>query len=405
MIRGIFCSRSFYSKYHKESAMKNYTKKIFIFGILFILSIFCCFAELLNSPTWGYSVDLPEEFVLVDKSGTDSYMFENQFVSTSVILKAYKKEKFSSSLEAIETVMSQLNATYECAESDWRNTDCIIAQFAFNLGNESNSGWAVSSLLPESKGYVVMLCYTPSDLFSDLEQFVISCVDSLCIDYGSYYHPGPITSFAFPKGENQDYTIQIDGKNINITLDSNDFEADQFVVEREYAVLTLYQGSEMWVEAWQRYYRQVYKNAYSRLDKAAFNIYNSLIRSCKSENPDLELVQKLLSWVQTFDYARDFTSTDFTPITKNIVGFGSDCDSRAMLLACLLHHMNYDTCLFVSAEFSHALFGIVLDSKGAKIPVGNRNFLLGETTAPVDIGLVPSNMNQTDKWIFVELNQ
>ena len=380
-------------------------KKLFLILICIFVIFGSAFAEILNSPTWGYSVDLPEEFVLVDKSGTDSYMFENQFVSTSVILKAYKKEKFSSSLEAIETVMSQLNATYECAESDWRNTDCIIAQFAFNLGNESNLGWAVSSLLPESKGYVVMLCYTPSDLFTDLEQFVISCVDSLCIDYGSYYHPGPITSFAFPKDENQDYTIQIDGKNINITLDSNDFEADQFVVEREYAVLTLYQGSEMWVEAWQRYYRQVYKNAYSRLDKAAFNIYNSLIRSCKSENPDLELVQKLLSWVQTFDYARDFTSTDFTPITKNIVGFGSDCDSRAMLLACLLHHMNYNTCLFVSAEFSHALFGIVLDKAGAKINIDGRQFLLGETTAPVDIGLVPSNMNQTDKWIFVELNQ
>ena len=379
-------------------------KKIIYCLILFFVGISVSFAEILNSPTWGYSVDLPEEFVLVDKNGADSYMFENAFVSSTVILKAYKKEKFSSSLEAMETVMKQLGAEFECAETNWRNTDCIISQFAFNLGGASNTGWAVSSLLQDSKGYVVMLCYTPTDVFYDLEQFVISCVDSLCIDYGSYYSPGPLTSFAFPKGEVQNHTVEIAGEKIDFTLDSSDIEADKFVVEREYSVLCLYQDSEMWVEAWQRYYRQVYKNAYSRLKIAAFNIYNRLIKTCKSENPDIELAQKLLSWTQGFDYVRDFTSTDFTPITASITGTGSDCDSRAMLLACLLHHMNYDTCLFVSAEFSHSLFGIVLDKAGAKINIDGRQFLLGETTAQVDIGLVPANMNQTDKWIFVELN-
>lgn len=379
-------------------------KKIIYCLILFFVGISVSFAEILNSPTWGYSVDLPEEFVLVDKNGADSYMFENAFVSSTVILKAYKKEKFSSSLEAMETVMKQLGAEFECAETDWRNTDCIISQFAFNIGDASNTGWAVSSLLQDSKGYVVMLCYTPTDVFYDLEQFVISCVDSLCIDYGSYYSPGPLTSFAFPKGEVQNNTVEIAGEKIDFTLNSNDIEADRFVVEREYSVLSLYQDSEMWVEAWQRYYRLVYKNAYSRLKIAAFNIYNRLIKTCKSENPEIELAQKLLSWTQGFDYVRDFTSTDFTPITASITGTGSDCDSRAMLLACLLHHMNYDTCLFVSAEFSHSLFGIVLDKAGAKINIDGRQFLLGETTAQVDIGLVPANMNQTDKWIFVELN-
>lgn len=379
-------------------------KKIIYCLILFFVGISVSFAEILNSPTWGYSVDLPEEFVLVDKNGADSYMFENAFVSSTVILKAYKKEKFSSSLEAMETVMKQLGAEFECAETDWRNTDCIISQFAFNIGGASNTGWAVSSLLQDSKGYVVMLCYTPTDVFYDLEQFVISCVDSLCIDYGSYYSPGPLTSFAFPKGEVQNHTVEIAGEKIDFPLNSNDIEADRFVVEREYSVLSLYQDSEMWVEAWQRYYRQVYKNAYSRLKIAAFNIYNRLIKTCESENPDIELAQKLLSWTQGFDYVRDFTSTDFTPITASITGTGSDCDSRAMLLACLLHHMNYDTCLFVSAEFSHSLFGIVLDKAGAKINIDGRQFLLGETTAQVDIGLVPANMNQTDKWIFVELN-
>lgn len=379
-------------------------KKIIYCLILFFVGISVSFAEILNSPTWGYSVDLPEEFVLVDKNGADSYMFENAFVSSTVILKAYKKEKFSSSLEAMETVMKQLGAEFECAETDWRNTDCIISQFAFNLGGASNTGWAVSSLLQDSKGYVVMLCYTPTDVFYDLEQFVISCVDSLCIDYGSYYSPGPLTSFAFPKGEVQNHTVEIAGEKIDFPLNSSDIEADRFVVEREYSVLCLYQDSEMWVEAWQRYYRQVYKNAYSRLKIAAFNIYNRLIKTCKSENPEIELTQKLLSWTQGFDYVRDFTSTDFTPITASITGTGSDCDSRAMLLACLLHHMNYDTCLFVSAEFSHSLFGIVLDKAGAKINIDGRQFLLGETTAQVDIGLVPANMNQTDKWIFVELN-
>ena len=356
----------------------TYMKKLFLILTCIFVIFGSAFAEILNSPTWGYSVDLPEEFVLVDKNGADSYMFENAFISSSVIIKAYKKDRFSSSLEAMETVMNQLGAEFECAESEWRNTDCIVSQFAFNLGGISNTGWAVSSLLQDSKGYVVMLCYSPTEVFYDLEQFIISCVDSLCIDYGSYYSPGPITSFAFPKGETENHSIEIDGEKINFTLDSSDIEAEKFVIEREYAVLCLYQDSEMWIEAWQRYYRQVYKNAYSRLSKAAFNIYNKLIKNCNSENADVEMAQKLLSWTQSFNYQRDFTSADFTPITAAITGTGSDCDSRAMLLACLLHHMNYDTCLFVSAELVMHFLESFWIRLGQKSTLMEDSFCLGK---------------------------
>ena len=47
--------------------------------------------------------------------------------------------------------------------------------------------------------------------------------------------------------------------------------------------------------------------------------------------------------------------------------------------------------------------GAVLDKNGAKIDVAGNSYLLGETTAKVDFGLIASNLNDTSKWINIQL--
>ena len=65
--------------------------------------------------------------------------------------------------------------------------------------------------------------------------------------------------------------------------------------------------------------------------------------------------------------------------------------------------MNIKSTLFVSTEYSHAIVGAVLDKNGAKIDVAGNSYLLGETTAKVDFGLIASNLNDTSKWINIQL--
>lgn len=370
-------------------------------AVILAITLFICplCADILSSPTWGYSIDLPEGFILTDRQGNDRYMFEHEDLPVGVILAAYAEGRHADAYAALESSLSALGAEYDIAETDWRNTDCAVGNFDFYLDNELKTGWSVAAGLPEG-GHVVVLSWCPETSASECSQFVISCADALCIDRGSWYEAGPVTSFAFPAEGRQQCSTEIDGKTISFTIDKSDLEADTFVIEREYAVLCKYQASERWVEAWQRYYRQIFRNECGRLKQAAFAIRNALgIRKTTEE-----MAQTLLTWTQGFSYERNLTSSDFTPAVATIQGEGSDCDGRSMLLAILLHHMDAKTCIFVSNVYSHAVFGIETDLSGAKIEMNGTWYTLGETTAPVKLGLIASTMTKTENWIGVPLS-
>ena len=60
--------------------------------------------------------------------------------------------------------------------------------------------------------------------------------------------------------------------------------------------------------------------------------------------------------------------------------------------------------LFISNEYKHAVYGVDLNLNGAKIQVGDKWFVLNETTAKgVKPGLIAQDQNDTDKWIPVVL--
>ena len=379
----------------------SFIKRSISFFCLILFFLLPATADMMFSPTWGYGLDLPEGFVLLDKNGDDAYMFEHTELPVSVIARAYPTVRFSTPVKAMDSVMKSLGAEYESSDFTWRSSLCVATSFSMVLNGAIETGWATAVPLPDTNGILVFLAYTPDEYYDQLMQFIISCVDSVCTDRGSYYSPGPITTFAFPEEESEKYTVKIADVDISIQLDSSAVEADEFVIEREYAVLCMYQQSELWQEAWQRYYRQIFRNECSRLEKAAFTIQNKLTRKLKGTDG---IPQALLSWVQGMEYERQTHTSDFAPVTGILCGEGSDCDSRSMLVAILLYHMGYKTCIFVSAEYAHALTGVVMDKPGAKIKLGDNTFLLGETTAPVNFGLVPKDMNNTDKWLGVDFN-
>ena len=94
-------------------------------------------------------------------------------------------------------------------------------------------------------------------------------------------------------------------KQIKTTIDKVDIEASKFVVDLEYAVLNLYANHKMWKEAWQRYYRMIYRDNAGRIQQSAADIYKGLYPELKKSYPqdaDIKYAQALLSWVQTFSY-------------------------------------------------------------------------------------------------------
>jgi hypothetical protein len=386
---------------------RSFMHKIKFFSLVFLIIVIPLHAEILHSETWNYTIDLPEGFELEANNGADTYQFKHSFMPVTTIIKTYKPQRYTSSTDALQNSLSQLNATITnpIDSAIWQNADNAIASFSMQINENAYTGWAFTCSLPEKKGTVLLLSYADENKANECQQFLLSIVDSFSISNTPLNSTGPITSYAFPETEDISYTLNIANKDISVKLDKEAATANKFVIEREYAVLTLYANSPLWKEAWQRYYRMIYRDSYQRLQKTAFTLYNQLYPIAKAKNPEnanRELAQILLTWTQGFDYEREKTASDFANLPSIITGEGSDCDSRSMLLAVLLAQMHCKTMMFVSAEYSHAIFGIAVEGeqgKNAHIEVDNTSYLLGETTAKIDIGMIAADLSDSSKWI------
>jgi hypothetical protein len=375
-------------------------------ALFLFLAFSAAIAEEAADSDFGYSLDFPEGFSIADRTDDSmSYLFSHDRMPVHLILKLYNNTIYADSGNALTGALSKLSAASEsCDTFLWRDVSCTIARFSMSPG-KSYKGWALAVPLTTKKAELVLLCYADAEKENDCEQFILSVLNSLAIDRASYFSPGPVTTYAFPKAGVQPITLTINGKTIQTEIDKNDAEASRFVIDCEYAVLTLYANNASWKEAWQRYYRAIFRDNYARLRKCSLDIYTAIAPSVKDDpHPDAALVQALLSWTQGFPYKRGTgKSADFTSLTDCLTGTGNDCDARSMLLCVLIENMGTKTALFVSHEYSHAVFGAVLAVPGAKIHEGNTDFLLCETTAPVKIGLMAQDMSDTSKWIPVLL--
>lgn len=366
-------------------------------------------AEEVIDNDFGYSLDIPECYKVAGYTPDGmSYHFRHTFLPVEFVLKLYTTDIFPDSNSALEGALKKLSATYDGTDTFiWDNAECSITNFSSELIMKNGAtGWAVGTNLSEKNANLVLLCYADSQKANDCEQFILSTLNSLCISKKSRFSPGIITSYAFPETEKRKINLNIAGKNISTEIDAISSEANNFVIESEYEILKLYANNEKWKEAWIRYYKTIYRDSYSRLSKAAFDINSALYQAALKKNPqkpENAMNEILLNWVQNFEYKRgDEKSTDFTSVIDSLTGTGSDCDSRSMLMCILLKQNGINTTLFISQEYSHAVYGAELDAEGAKIEVGGKEFLLGETTVKnLKPGLIAQDQNDTEKWIPV----
>ncbi len=398
----------------------------FLYGMLLAvmvaLPVATVTAEQMGSATFGFSLDLPEGFVVTEATADGrSYQFKHQFCPAEIIIRIYEPRSYQSARAAMQDTLARLSATsQDISRVEWRQSDCSLASFKITPGGgQEYGGWAVAVELPEQKGWLVLLSYAPT---SDgqgnnpahlLEQLVISAVDSLSIDRGSQFGVGPVTAYAFPSIEALPVELEIAGRRIRTEVGAEDEEMQRFVTEREFVIMTLYAQTDLLVPAWQRYYRMVYRSAYQQLRRPAFDIHAALYdldSVASSDNPRLALAQAILGWVQTFPYERRFNmdnpyshdSNDLSPPTAVLAGgTGSDCDSRSILLAILLHHMNYQTVMFLSPVYQHAMLGVEVEATGARMRVAERTYMVAETTDEVAIGQVAADMSVEANWLSV----
>lgn len=385
--------------------MTRYLKQI----NLLIIFLFCSF-KLFSLPfvnqNYNYFVDLPEGYQIeeIDENFT-SMMFSHPNIPVSFVMKIYEDKK-SDSKTILTNALTKLNANFMIDNFSWQGLKTSISDFTMSL-DKKYAGWSLCVPLEKKDSYLVMLCYTDEKNKQNCEQFILSSLNSLIINNNIY--EGPIVSYAFPKGQKQEINLQIGKSKIKTHIDKNDAEASQFLIDMEFGVFSLYVNHPLWKEAWQRYYRQIYCDSFSRLDKAATDIIVQLKKDCKkTNNIELEIGRELLAWVQSFYYSRNVEnkfSSDFSPLPTIFLGAGSDCDSRSMLLCLFAKKMGIESILLISREYKHAIAAVEFDAQGQKYspPESDREFLLGETTADVTWGVIAQDHADRSKWIPVYL--
>lgn len=365
-------------------------------------------AEIIQDKDFKFILDIPEGFKVENYTEDGmSYIFSHPNIPVTLVMKIYYDSSFTKSSEVLKTALGKLSAKSDIDTFKWSEKQCSISSFTMNI-DQSYKGWAVCAPTQINNAFITLLCYAPEKQEPACEQFIMSTLNSLCINDYLFNIPGIVTTYAFPSEGKKNLTLKIDNKQIPTYIDKVDVEAANFTVDLEYSVLTLYAKHNMWKEAWQRYYRMIYRDSYGRLKQVSEDVYKTLYPVAESKNPsngDIAYAQMLLTWVQNFDYQRAKTSknSDFTSLPAMLTGTGNDCDSRTMLLCVLLKNCGIDTIMLFSPEYSHAIAATDITAPGQTYTLNEngKDYIFGETTAKVTWGMIAQEHNDRSKWIPV----
>lgn len=363
-------------------------------------------AEALYSESWGFRLDFPEGYRYTDGDGKNKFSFYNDALEANIDILVYEAGRYDSAADAAQSVLNKLEAHGDIAVFTYENRKAVLMQLQFNGVAGPASAWGLCVELDgeqEKKPLMLTLSYGPVSI-DYLDNFHLSILDSIAPGPADQRRPGPVSHFSYPPGVKQEYSLAgIPG--LHAFLDSQDTEAAQSLVDREFTVLASYLDSPLWKEAWIRFYRMVYRDSFDRLSDAAFVLerHFSSIKKTEQQEYNRALAEALLHWVQLFQYERDFLGSDFVnPVSAAFEGRG-DCDSRALLWAILLRHANIPSAMMVSREYSHAMGLAELEGDGARFMLEEREMLVAETTAQVPLGLIGSEVADPGKWLGIRL--
>ena len=249
-----------------------------ISAILF--SLFCLFPLFSERVRFAgsndTSIDLPEGYLVVG-STQNGFQLEYAIVPVSLLLRVYEQGVHTSAKGALEKTFASLNASGEVEDVYWRNQTGAVGSFTMTLNGTAMAGYAMAAVLPEEAGVVITLSWCPARQKENCNSFMVSILDSVNIDAGSYFEGGIMTQYLFPDTDEwEPLTLTIDSKTIQTKMRTSSKEAASYLVEREYDVLYNYVQTRQWLEAWQRYYRMIFRDSYHRLLRASFDIYNVL---------------------------------------------------------------------------------------------------------------------------------
>ncbi|MDR0312431.1 MAG: hypothetical protein LBI14_02415 [Treponema sp.] len=379
-------------------------KKLFL--IILICIPLIAQATPLYSPTWGFSLDLPDDYMYTDGDGRDRFSFVSPDGAVLDLVVYYAQSGRAAPYSSVEAmaadVQRRIGSTGDVSVFDYHHKRAAIFDLTFINpadGRTYMNGWGLALELEGAQNgnapLLLALSYGPAAR-QGLMMLHLSVLDSIAPREADRLYPGPITEFAYPRETRISYPIWDIGE--EAWFYAEDEEASQALIEREFEVLLRYANSPYLEDAWIRYYRTIYKDSYERLANAAFIIERKL----NAPNSDSRAYAGLvLDWIQCFEYERNFDGSDFVNLVSAVIDGRGDCDTRAMLWALILNYSNIQAAMMISPEYGHAMGLADLGGTGARFELEGRLLLVAETTARIPLGLIAEDMSNSDYWFGV----
>ena len=385
--------------------------KKLLFPVFFIFVCSVTHSVPLHSSTWGFSIDLPAGYTLTGGNGKDRFSFGSSEGANFDLIVYHaddgRPESYTSLEALVEDAQRRLNNAGSSEAFKYRGRNAFVIELNFSLSDAAGrplpmSGWAIAFELGDStasgtapRPKLLALAYGPADR-DYLVAFHLSALNSIAPEKSDRLAPGPITEFLYP--QQTPLTVPIFGMDLKARIFAEDAEGAQALIDMEFQLLRHYLHSPNWQEAWQRFYRAIYRDSFHRLSDIALQIKRGL-NTPAMENRDF--AERLLRWVQTFYYERDFEGSDFVNLVSAATEGRGDCDSRAMLWAVILQKADIPSGIMVSRHYGHAMGLAELPGSGARFEVEGRRFLVAETTANVPIGLIDQEKSVMDHWLGI----
>ncbi|MDR1566159.1 MAG: hypothetical protein LBS48_02605 [Treponema sp.] len=359
----------------------------------------------LYSPTWGFRLDLPEDYEFSGGDGKNTFSFttgDGACLDLAVYSQGSGRNQYQSAEALAKDVQRRLSGSGGIDVFEYRRKEAAIMELSFSAGKQM-SGWGLCIELGDigdrpqnaKQSFLLALAFGPAER-KDLQQLYFSALDSIIPEDSDRHYPGPITDYSYPREKRK--LMPLAGLDAEAWFYEEDAEAAQALVDREFAVLRRYASSPVWKEAWTRFYRAIYRDSYDRLINAAFIVERKL-NVPPLENRDF--AHSLLQWVQSFKYERNLIGSDFVNLVSAAIEGRGDCDSRALLWAVMLNQADIPAAIMVSREYSHAMGLAELPGGGAHFTVEGKQWLVAETTARVSISLIGEKVSDISGWLGI----
>jgi hypothetical protein len=358
----------------------------------------------------GIFIDMPSGFAPGEGDGKSRFSYFSPDGEVEFDIMIHDPGQFPSTEEMAAKMLKKLDSKGQSSGFVYEGRRAVIAELSFALDGSTRRGYAIfisgslsSAGGPASGRGYALLAHARASQFDSVVDFIMSCLDGFSIDRAARRSPGPVSQFLlpWPAPRPDRKTAALPGCRIELPWSSEEARQELSTVQREYRILTTFlEDRTLWIDAWARFYRMVYRESAARLD----SFTEAFARTLPADDPT-ESARRILAWVQDFVFERDLSGLDFVPPLIAAFERRGDCDSRAMVMAIILERLGVDSILMLSREYSHAMLAVNVPGGGQRFPFKGREYLVAETTARAGLGMIDASQADFSKWLGVDLGE